>query len=113
MLIDDRGFELGIPTREEMMRHQEVLIRHEREDAWHRLAKANEDILRLIEINEGLNRQIINLRRQLNDRGVSPMSEESQRKRPGIVPTWGMRLPSTEEILAEIAERDQNAQKVL
>ncbi|WP_095159201.1 hypothetical protein [Pseudomonas sp. Irchel 3E13] len=104
MLIDDKGFELGVPTREEMIRHQVVLLKHEREDVWLRLAKANEDIQRLIEINERLNRQIIDLRRQLNEANVVGVSTDCQGMHPGSVPTWGMKMPSTEEVLAAIAE---------
>ncbi|WP_110970794.1 hypothetical protein [Pseudomonas huaxiensis] len=106
MLIDDTGFELGMPTLEEMIRHQVVLLKHEREDVWLRLAKANEDIQRLIEINEGLNRQVIDLRRQMSERGVAEVKKDVRGLHSGHVPTWGMRLPSTEEVLAEIAARD-------
>lgn len=111
MLIDDKGFELGMPTREEMIRHQVVLLKHEREDAWLRLAKANEDIQRLIEINEGLNRQIIDLRRQISGKGADQAEKRVHGQHSGHVPTWGMKSPTTEEILAEIAERDARSKK--
>lgn len=111
MLIDDRGFELGMPTCEEMIRHQVVLLKHEREDAWLRLAKANEDIQRLIEINERLNHQIIDLRRELSARGANNAQERVHGQHSGYVPTWGMKMPSTEQILAEIVERDAKSKK--
>lgn len=110
MLIDDRGFELGIPTLEEMLRHMVVLLKHEREDAWLRLVKANEDIQHLIEINERLNREIAHLRRQLQAQRVERVVEQMSHAHPGHVPSWGVIGPSTEEILAEI-ERERNIAK--
>lgn len=105
MLVDDSGFELGTPTREEMLRHQVVLLKHEREDVWLRLAKANDDIHQLVEINERLNHQIIDLRRQLHERREPHKDELARGVHPGTFPTWGMRMPSDEEVLASIAER--------
>ena len=47
-LIDDSGFELGIPTREEMLKHQCDLLCCELETTRHDLRKAHKDIARLI-----------------------------------------------------------------
>lgn len=106
MTTDDRGFELGMPTQEEMLKHMTVLLKHESEDAWLRLAKANEDIQQLIAINERLNLEIVRLRRQVQDGRVAEIVKGGSKVHPGHVPTWGMIGPSTEEILQEIAARD-------
>ncbi|WP_432669364.1 hypothetical protein [Pseudomonas umsongensis] len=47
-LIDDTGFELGMPTREEMLKHQCDLLCVELETTRYDLRKAHREITRLI-----------------------------------------------------------------
>ncbi|WP_462402198.1 hypothetical protein [Pseudomonas sp. Marseille-QA0332] len=48
MDIDTTGFELGIPTREEMLEHQITLVQAEYETANEALTKARADIENLV-----------------------------------------------------------------
>jgi hypothetical protein len=47
-LIDDGGFELGMPSREEMLKHQCALLCAELETTRQDLRKAHKDIAKLI-----------------------------------------------------------------
>lgn len=90
MLIDDEGFELGIPSVEEMTRHQVVLLTHEAEEAWHLLAKARRDIEKLVLINAELSHRVQALQFDLN----SAMIELAQARAPKhSVSTWGLMPP--------------------
>lgn len=87
MLIDDEGFELGMPTAEEMTQHQVTLLTHEAEQAWDLLAKARRDIEKLVAINAELAERIRSLQLDLN----STMVELAQARAPKhSVSTWGM-----------------------
>lgn len=87
MLINDDGFELGMPTAEEMTKHQLTLLTHEAEEAWHLLAKARRDIEKLVSINAEQADRIQSLQLDLN----STMIELAQTRAPKhSVSTWGM-----------------------
>lgn len=47
-LIDDSGFELGMPSREEMLKHQRILLCAELETTRQDLRKAHKNIAKLI-----------------------------------------------------------------
>lgn len=87
MLIDDDGFELGMPTAEEMTQHQVILLTHEAEQAWDLLAKARRDIEKLVSINAELTERNRAMQLELN----STMIELAQARAPKhSVSTWGM-----------------------
>ncbi|WGV20408.1 hypothetical protein QIY50_24630 [Pseudomonas putida] len=58
MDIDTTGFELGMPTREEMLEHQCHLLCNENDLLRHDLAQANRNINKLVQINQDLQAQI-------------------------------------------------------
>ena len=58
MDIDTTGFELGMPTREEMLEHQSHMLCNENDQLRRELAKAKRNIEKLVEINQGLQEQI-------------------------------------------------------
>ena len=99
MLIDEDGFDLGMPTREETLEHQVLLLTHEGEQAWLYLAKANRDILKLTMINEGLNKQVMALQREVTQLRARLHFETVTR--PGPFSTWGC-LPD-DRIWREVA----------
>lgn len=87
MLINDEGFELGIPTAEEMTQHQVTLLTHEAEQAWLLLAKARRDIETLVTMNAEQAERIQSLQLALN----STMIELAQERAPKhSVSTWGV-----------------------
>ncbi|GLH31021.1 hypothetical protein QUC26_01840 [Pseudomonas asiatica] len=88
VLIDDEGFELGMPSHEEMVAHQVVLLRHESEQAGHQLAKAQEDMQKLVEINWALNQEVSALRHELRVARAHACMETNRQRGSGI-PTWG------------------------
>ena len=88
MLIDDKGFELGMPSSEEMAEHQVVLLRHESEQALQQLAKAREDMQKLVDINWALNQQLIALRLDLKVARAHACMEVNLRRQGGFF-TWG------------------------
>ena len=88
VLIDDEGFELGMPSQEEMAAHQVVLLRHESEQAWQQLAKAREDMQKLVGINWALNQQVIALRHDLKVARAHACMEVNLNRRGGFT-TWG------------------------
>ncbi|WP_332774443.1 hypothetical protein [Pseudomonas sp. ESBL1] len=58
MDIDTAGFELGMPTREEMLEHQSHILCNENDQLRRELAKAKRNIEKLVEINQRLQEQI-------------------------------------------------------
>lgn len=87
MLIDDDGFDLGMPTHEEMLQHQLVVMTHESEQMWQYLAKANRDIRKLTMINAGLNKQVMELQREV--RVLSARLHMETAWRPHGFSSWG------------------------
>ncbi|AGA74235.1 hypothetical protein CXG50_05000 [Pseudomonas plecoglossicida] len=92
MLIDDDGFELGMPSHEEMAAHQVLLLRHESEQAWQQLAKAREDMQKLVDINWALNQQVIALRQDLKVARAQACMEANLHRQGGFS-TWGGHAP--------------------
>lgn len=88
VLIDDEGFELGMPSFEEMVAHQVVLLRHESEQACHQLAKAHEDMQKLVDINWALNQQVTALRHDLKVARANACMEANLHRQGGFS-TWG------------------------
>jgi len=88
VLINDGGFELGMPSHEEMVAHQVVLLRHESEQACHQLAKAHEDMQKLVDINWALSQKVSTLRRELRVARAHACME-TNRQRGGAITTWG------------------------
>jgi len=88
VLIDDGGFELGMPSHEEMAAHHLVLLRHESEQAWQQLAKAREDLQKLVDINWELNQQVIALRHDLKVARAHACMETNLHRQGGFS-TWG------------------------
>lgn len=88
VLIDDEGFELGMPSHEEVAAHQVVLLRHESEQACHQLAKAHADMQKLVDINLSLNQEISTLRHELRVARAHACME-TNRKRGSGIPSWG------------------------
>lgn len=88
MLIDDDGFEMGMPSREEMVAHQVVLLRHESEQASQLLAKAHDDMQKLVAINWALNEEVSTLRNELKVARAHACMELNLQRRVGT-PTWG------------------------
>ncbi|AFK69770.1 hypothetical protein A210_01180 [Pseudomonas putida SJTE-1] len=97
MLINDEGFELGMPSHEEMIAHEVLLLRHENELACQQLTKAHEDIHKLVDVNSALNQQVTALRQEracmelnLNRQGgISPWGSQSSsanRAEPSLYP---------------------------
>ncbi|MFV3316464.1 hypothetical protein [Pseudomonas sp. NY15374] len=93
VLIDDEGFELGMPSREEMTAHQVVLLRHENEQAFQQLVKAHEDMQKLVEINWELNQEINTLRHELRTARAHACMEINLQRGSGT-PTWGGQVAS-------------------
>ncbi|CAB5650625.1 Uncharacterised protein [Pseudomonas putida] len=93
MLIDDDGFELGMPSHEEMAEHQVLLLRHESEQAWQQLAKAREDMQKLVDINWALNQQVIALRQDLKVARAQACMEANLHRQGGFS-TWGGHSPN-------------------
>lgn len=58
MDIDTTGFELGMPTREEILEHQSQLLTSEIERLHQELSQAKANIAKLVEINQDLNRRV-------------------------------------------------------
>lgn len=88
VLIDDEGFELGMPSHEEMVAHQVVLLMHESEQACLQLAKAHEDMQKLVDINWALNHEVSTLRHELRVARAHACMETNRQRGNGI-PTWG------------------------
>lgn len=88
VLIDDEGFEFGMPSQVEMAAHQVVLLRHESEQAWQQLAKAREDMQKLIDINWALNQQVIALRQDLKVARAQACMEVNLHRQGGFS-SWG------------------------
>lgn len=59
MDIDSSGFEHGMPTRQEMLEHQCHLLSGEIDALKRDLALAQHNLKKLIEINQGLNNQVV------------------------------------------------------
>ena len=66
-LIDDSGFELGMPTRVEMQMHQCTLLCVELETTRRDLRKAHRDIARLIIMYRDSSTELAALTRTLNN----------------------------------------------
>lgn len=58
MNIDTTGFEHGMPTQVEMLEQHSHLLMAENDDLRARLAQAQANITKLVEINQGLNEQV-------------------------------------------------------
>ena len=58
MDIDTTGFELGMPTREEMLEHQSHMLCNENDQLRRELVRAKRNIEKLVEINQSLQDQI-------------------------------------------------------
>lgn len=58
MDIDTTGFEHGMPTLLEMLEQQSHLLMAENDDLRSKLALAQANITKLVEINQGLNTQV-------------------------------------------------------
>lgn len=58
MDIDTIGFELGMPTREEMLEHQSHMLCNENDQLRRDLSRAKRNIEKLVTINQGLQEQI-------------------------------------------------------
>ena len=57
MDIDTTGFELGMPTQVEMLEQQSHILMAENDELRAKLAQAQDNITKLVEINQGLNTQ--------------------------------------------------------
>ena len=66
-LIDDSGFELGFPSREEMLKHQCDLLCAELETTRRDLRKAHRDIAKLIIMHRGSSTELAALTRPLSN----------------------------------------------
>lgn len=88
MLINDEGFELGMPSHEEMIAHEVLLLRHENELACQQLTKAHEDMRKLVDINSALNQQVTALRQELKVARVRACLELNLNRQGGVF-TWG------------------------
>lgn len=66
MDIDTSGFELGMPTRIEMLEHQSNMLCNENDSLRLELAKAQRNIAKLVEINQELQSQIAVEHRRAN-----------------------------------------------
>lgn len=66
-LIDDGGFELGMPTREEMLKHQCDLLCAELETTRLDLRKAHRDIAKLIVMHRDRSIELAALTRVLSN----------------------------------------------
>ncbi|MGE8327290.1 hypothetical protein [Pseudomonas urmiensis] len=86
-MIDEDGFDLGMPTREETLEHHVLLLTHEGEQAWLYLAKANRDIFKLSMINQGLNKQVMELQREVIQLRARLQFETASRT--NVFSTWG------------------------
>jgi FtsZ-binding cell division protein ZapB len=66
MDIDTTGFELGMPTRVEMLDHQCHMLCNENDQLRQALANAQRNINKLVEINQELHAQIAVEQRRAN-----------------------------------------------
>ncbi|MEJ5864920.1 hypothetical protein [Pseudomonas farsensis] len=66
MDIDTNGLELGMPTRVEMLEHQSHMLCNENDALRIELAKAQQNITKLVEINQALQAQIAIEHRRAN-----------------------------------------------
>jgi hypothetical protein len=66
-LIDDSGFEFGMPSREEMLKHQCTLLCAELETTRLDLRKAHRDIAKLIVMHQGSSTELAALTRTLSN----------------------------------------------
>lgn len=58
MDIDTTGFELGMPTRVEMLEHQSHMVMADNDELRVKLAQAQANIQKLVEINQDLNTRV-------------------------------------------------------
>ena len=83
MNIDDSGFELGMPSHQELLEHQCNMLCHENDELRQDLIKARRNIEKLVEINANLTARLRTLHLQQNQGYV-------EGRRPGqSVGTWG------------------------
>lgn len=66
-LIDGSGFELGLPTREEMLKHQCTLLCAELETTHRDLRKAHQNIAKLIVMHRNCSTELAALTRPPSD----------------------------------------------
>lgn len=88
MDIDDSGFELGMPTRMEVLQHQCERLCNENDQLRHELSKAKRHISQLVEINQDLNRTLADTRKRFNDVYVDYV-QECNRRYGNSFKTWG------------------------
>ncbi|MCE1020457.1 hypothetical protein LU640_30085 [Pseudomonas monteilii] len=58
MDIDTTGFQYGMPTQVEMLEQQSYLLMAENDELRAKLAQAQANITKLVDINQGLNKQV-------------------------------------------------------
>ncbi|WP_313364505.1 hypothetical protein [Pseudomonas sp.] len=83
MEIDDRGFELGMPSHLELLEHQCNMLCNENDELRRDLAKAKRNIEKLVEINAALTVSIRTLHEQQSQRAAAGQTPRHS------VSTWG------------------------
>lgn len=95
-LIDDTGFELGLPTREEMLMHQRDLLCSDLELTRRNLRAAHRELAGLIVMYRGALKEVGTLRAEV-DRMKSTLSEiylrQSQEANRRMVYSYGDYTP--------------------
>lgn len=89
MDIDDRGFELGMPSRVEMLEHQHDMLSNENDQLRRDLARARRNITKLVEINQGLSESLADTQKRVNDLYVEYVQERNRRYGQSFK-TWGI-----------------------
>ncbi|AFY20783.1 hypothetical protein PputUW4_03591 [Pseudomonas sp. UW4] len=87
-LIDDSGFELGMPTREDMLKHQCDLLCAELETTRRDLRKAHQNIAKLIVLHRDSSRRLSALRGE-RERLRWTLSEMYSREREQVTAQMG------------------------
>jgi hypothetical protein len=94
-LIDDSGFELGMPSHEEMLKHQCTLLCAELETTRLDLRKAHRDIARLIVMYRDSSTELAALKVEHEHLRGTPSDvyrrESEARNRADELPIWGSR----------------------
>lgn len=95
-LIDDTGFELGLPTREEMLMHQRDLLCSDLELTRRNLRAAHRELAGLIVMYRGALKEVGTLRAEV-DRMKSTLSEiylrQSQEANRRMIYSYGDHTP--------------------
>ncbi|MBA6063533.1 hypothetical protein [Pseudomonas mosselii] len=82
MEIDDSGFELGMPSHLELLKHQCNMLCNENDELRRDLVRAKRNIEKLVEINAALTVRLRTLHQEQNQRSVGPLPRHS-------FSTWG------------------------